>query len=716
LLVADNLSDDVLLLDPDDGRVIHSFDLSAHDFVPAEFPLNVVASRDGKRGWVSLWNGSAVGELDLDSGQVVRRVALLPPPSPTDPGSHPSALLLSRDEKWLYCTLSNADAVAVIESASGRIVRWVSTRLPKQRRPGVYPVALAQSPDGRRLYVADAAANAVEVFNAGRGDRLRRRGFIPTEWYPTSVVTTAADLVIISAKGQGTGPNSGVVKTTEGRIARSNHPYIFSLLGGSVARIKVAEAEPHLADLTRQVLESNRMHAQPAPRPWRKNPIRHVIYVIMENRSYDQVFGDIKEANGDSALVMYGEEITPNHHKLARQFGVLDNFYVSGEVSGDGHVWSTAAIGSDYTEATIQINYRNGQRTYDYEGTNLDEVVLERGVPDVNEPGTSYLWTNAARRRVSYRDYGELIEGKWCNAASATPEECPEKIIEKGKPLPPNVGQPHGSPSPYPWKVPVLGSSIATKKELRDHFDAKYAGWELDYPDQLRIDEFLNEFDGFVRAREQASSGRMPALIVLRLPNDHTSGTRVWAPKPEAQVADNDLALGRLVEAVSHSPYWDDTAILVLEDDAQNGPDHVDAHRSPAFVISKYSRRSQAGPYVDSHFYTTVNMIRTVEDLVGLPPMNHNDAQAAPMWTMLSADGSQPPYSADWRNRDNGLIYQVNASNAPGAAASAQLDFSHADAADAALLNEILWRAAKGEAAMPMSEHRNDIGNPARKR
>jgi DNA-binding beta-propeller fold protein YncE len=706
LLIANNLADNAVLLEVSTGHVIHTFDLSEHSWIPAEYPLQIAASRDGKHAWVSLWNASKIVELDLVSGTIVRSIPLLPAKSPEEAGSHPTALLLTPDDRELLCALSNADSVAVVDTASGKVKQLLSTELPGERRAGVYPVALAQSARGDRLYVANATADAVAIFDRKSNATYRRLGFIPTEWYPTTVAAIGSDLIVTTAKGRGTGPNSRAWEPAIGRIARTNHPYIFALLSGSVARIDLREVDQNLGRLTSEVLESNRMNARQTPPPWRKSPIHRAIYIIKENRSYDQVFGDITEANGDPSLVMYGEDVTPNQHKLARQFGVLDNFYVSGEVSGDGHVWSTAAIASDYTEATIQINYRNAQRTYDYEGTNMDEVPLAHGLPDIDEPETGYLWANAKRHGITYRDYGEYIRGVWCNYPDANAEQCPAKFVDEGQPLPANVGQPHGGASPYPWKVPILADSIATKPELRSHFDPKYAGWNLDYPDQLRADEFLNEFEKFVQARREGQGEELPTLVIIRLPNNHTSGTRAGAPKPEAQVADNDLALGRIVDAVSHSPYWDDTAIFVLEDDAQNGPDHVDAHRSPALIISKYSRMpkgatSNPQPYVDSHFYTTVNMIRTVEEVTGIGPMNHLDAHAVPMWTMFSAAGSEAPFDADWRNRDNGLIYKVNAPNAPGAAESAQMDFSRADAVDSAVLNRILWRCAKGNVPMP---------------
>jgi hypothetical protein len=247
--------------------------------------------------------------------------------------------------------------------------------------------------------------------------------------------------------------------------------------------------------------------------------------------------------------------------------------------------------------------------------------------------------------------------------------------------------------------VPILAGNRATKPELRGHFDPRYADFNLQYPDQLRADEFLREFAGFQR------NGDLPNFVLVRLPNDHTAGTRPENPTPSAAVADNDLALGRVVEAVTHSRYWDSTAIFVLEDDAQNGADHVDAHRSLALVISKYSPSQPQGPFLDHRFYTTVNLVHTMEALLGLPPMNNNDARAALMAPLFAGDGSQPAFTADTRNRDNGLIYQANRPDAPGAEDSARMDFSRADAVDSSVLNEILWRDRKGDAPLPPVVH-----------
>ncbi len=725
LLVANNLSDNVVLLDSSDGHILQQFDLGKHQMVPSSFPYTVVVTRDGLRAWCSLWNLSSVVELDLAKGSVKRWISLLQPKSETAPGSHPTAMLLSIDEKLLYVALANADAVATVDTASGEMIHVSSTRLPNQEFAGTYPNALAQSSDGKRLFVADASINAVAVFDTARLSQKsiafpspdEASGFIPTDWYPSALATVGDELLIATAKGRSTGPNNGDNELE--RKGHRRHPYIVTLLYGSISRLNFRQAEEHLPELTRQVGETNLFHSDPGRIQFRSgsNPIRHVIYVIKENRTYDQVLGDLKVGNGDSSLTLYGDDITPNEHKLALQFGVLDNFYDSGEVSGDGHEWTTAAITSDYNEKTWQIAYRGKERTYDFQGTVADEFPLEHGEPDVDAPSTGYIWDNASSHGLSYRDYGEFVTAVWCkvprkgptSSKEGTPSsleaECPRPVIKTGEPLPPNVGQPRGSPSPWPWPVPVMRRMKPTKAVLRDHFDPNYPDFNTDYPDQLRVDEFLNEFDGFVRARKEGKGTELPNFVLLYLPDDHTHGTSAGHPRPAASVADNDLAFGRIVEAVSHSPYWDDTAILVIEDDAQDGADHVDAHRSIAFVISKYSPGSIERPFVDHSFYTTVNMVHTLETLLGLPPMNQNDAYAPVMAPLFSGAGNQPPFSADWRNRDNELIYQINPKRGQGAEESAKMDFSRPDAVNSAVLNAILWHDVKGKTPMPSPRH-----------
>ncbi len=726
LLIANNLADDVILLDTLSGEVLRRFYLGTSDLVPSSFPYTCVATSNGKRAWCSLWNVSQVVELDVTQGQVVRWIPLMLPKDHIAPGSHPTAMLLSPDEKSLYVALSNADAVAVVAAESGEIRATLGTTLRSQKFAGTYPIALAQSGDGNRLFVADASSNAVAVFETanlttkGADDAASSAlGFIPTDWYPSALAVHGDDLLIATAKGQGTRPNPGPGKTAW-EVRHHEHPYIPTLLRGSIARLSIPDTLKKLPEFTRVVEHDNLLHNDPGTIHFAggKNPIKHVIYVIKENRTYDQILGDLKVGDGDPSLTMYGADITPNEHKLALQFGVLDNFYDSGEVSGDGHLWSTAAITSDYNEKTWQIAYRGKERTYDFQGTVADEFPLDHKQPDIDDPSTGYLWDNVARNNLSYRDYGEYVNAQWCNKTrkAASPKQgtpsaqeapCPQTELHQGDALPPTVGDPHGAPSPYPWTVPLFKGVKPTKAVLRDHFDALYPDFNTDYPDQLRADEFLNEFAAYTHAREanESQDFQLPAFVLLYLPDDHTGGTRPERPRPAASVADNDLALGRVVDAVSHSPYWDDTAIFILEDDAQDGGDHIDAHRSIAFVVSKYSPGKAGEPYVDHRFYTTVNLIHTMEMLLGLPPMNQNDAYAPAMGPMFSGAGEQPAFKADYRNLKNGLIYETNKRDAKGANESAKMDFSRPDAAGAARLNEVLWRDQKGDTPVPAPKH-----------
>ncbi len=730
LLMASNLSDEALLLDPQNGNVVRRFDLSLYSTIPGTFPYGVIVTKDGSTAYVSLWNSSRVAELDLANGKVRRMIAVRMPKEAHAAGSHPTAMLFSPDESKLYVALANTDEVAIIDRTRPTAVRfrgsppavlYLSTRLPGQQYGGTYPIGLAQSADGKMLFVATASADAVAVFDL-TSKQNTAMGFVPTEWYPTALRVIGDNLFVLSGKGKGTGPNN--LPAPQGSAGeRGKYTYIGALLYGSVARMPVSELKTNLSNYTDEVLASNLMRGNTGEIKFKTggNPIKHVIYVIKENRTYDQVFGDLGVGDGDPTLTMFGEDVTPNQHKLARQFGVVDNFYDSGEVSGDGHVWSTAAITSDYTEKTWQIAYRSHERGYDYEGNVAHAIPLEEGIPDVNEPGTGYLWTNFARHNITYRHYGEFVETRWCNMpadwempTAGTPvekgDQCPKTAVQKGEPLPDHLGQPQGSPSPWPWGVPIVARNIATKPELRDHFDPRYPDFRLDFPDQLRADEFLNEFSQFVEAKKSGRGAQLPQFVLLRVGNDHTSGKTPLRATPAAAVADNDLALGRVVDAISHSPYWDDTAILVLEDDAQNGTDHVDAHRSIALVISKYSPRSSENspdkPFVDHTFYTTVNMVHTIEALLGVPPMNNNDARAALMAPLFSGNGDQPAFSADDRNLKSGLVYEMNPKRGEGAAMSATMNFNRADAIDVDKLNAILWKDRMGDRPMPKAQHK----------
>ena len=725
LLIANNLCDNVVLLDVNSGKIEKSFDLSGSRYIPSAYPYTVIANKAGTKAWVSLWNSSSVAELDLAGGRVARRINLARQNGPIAPGSHPTAMLLDRDERIIYVALANADTVAAVDLKTGIELPY-GANIDAQDHPGYVPQALALSSDGRRLFAANASLDAIAVFevkpvpdlSAYPNDHIvfgvAPLGFIPTEWYPSALAIAGNDLLIATAKGESSGPNNMQGKL-KGERKRKEHPYIPTLIGGSIQRLSLADIDKNLAAYTHQVEEDNLVHSDGGKFEFAggTNPIRHVIYVLKENRTYDQILGDLPAGDGDASLTMYGKDITPNQHKLALQFGVLDNFYDSGEVSGDGHIWSTASTTSDYNEKIWPIGYRSKERTYDADGTVADALPLEQGIPDIDDPATGFLWDNLAQHNLTYRIYGEFIHAVWCKkekvsspkqgTPSSASASCPVSEIKKGEALPENVGNPRGGPSPWPWPIPQMKRMRPTKAALRDHYDPLFPDFETDYPDQLRADEFLREFGEFVKAK--GSAKELPQFTLLYLPDDHTGGTRPGKPTPQASVADNDLALGRVVDAVSHSPYWDDTAIFVLEDDAQDGADHVDAHRSTALVISKYAPRTPP-TFVDHQFYTTVSMIHTMESLLHLAPMNLFDAHAPLMAPLFAGPGTQSPYQADDKNLRNALIYAVNEKKAPGAKESSQMNFSRPDAVDTKKLNAILWQDAKGNAPMPMLEHR----------
>jgi YVTN family beta-propeller protein len=737
LLVADQLSDDVVLMDAASGEIVKRFDVSENAVVPSAYPVAVVVAKDGRRAFAGLWNASEVVELDLAKGTAARKLPLLKPESAVAPGSHPTALALSGDGRTLYVALGNRDAVAAVDLNGGgfKLKGYYDARLPGQSFYGSQPESLALNAEGTRLYVADMGSDAVAVIDtrkltksvSGRG-MAEPMGFIPTEWLPMGVAFAGGKLYVTTGKGTGTGPNNFPQRQTpetQGmRRYKSSFSYIPTLLHGSLASIDESTAERDLKELTAETLEDNRMKAaeetiawDPAVANGGKGPIKHVIYIIKENRTYDQLLGDLEAngkrvGNGDPSLTMYGEDITPNQHKLVLQFGVLDNFYDSAEVSGDGHVWSNTAIGTDYLERTWQLNYRGGQHGYDYEGVVSQGVPLDQGIPDVNEPESGYIWGNLAKHGLTLYHFGEFISSKFCtdkgvSAAQQDSRQGPmlegrpcegRNVVKPGEMLPAVWG---GGVNKWPWAIPLIASNTPTKPELVGHFAPEAPDFNLRVPDQIRVEVFLKHLDQWIADRK-AGHDTMPNFIQLRLPDDHTGGTTPGGPTPKSSVADNDLAIGRAVEAISHSAYWDDTAFFILEDDAQNGADHVDAHRSDGIVVSKYAPHTADGaPFVDSRFYSTVSMIRTMETVLGLPPMNNNDALSSLISTLFTGPGDQAAFAADYRNRDNGLIYTANPKNAAGAKESAKMDFRHADRADAQKLNVILWEDAMGTKPVP---------------
>ena len=497
LLVAENLSDDVVLLDPATGAIERRFDLSESDAVPSTYPIALAVTSDSKRAYVALWNASEIVELDLTrgtgTGTGARKLTLLKPTSPIAAGTHPCAMTLSPDKRTLYVALANRDAVAAVNVGAGQFTLkgYFDTRLPGQSYFGAEPVALAVNADDSRLYVANMATDAIAVIDprkltpkAAQTGMVEPDGFIPTEWMPMSMAfarsPSGGKLYIATAKGKGTGPNNFPQRIVESQpnAHGGSSTYIGTLLYGSLAAIEESEIANHLADWTSTVLESNRMKAareQLAFAGGVRGRIRHVIYIIKENRTYDQILGDLEQdgkpvGNGDASLAMYGQAVTPNEHKLALQFGVLDNFFDSGEVSGDGHVWSTAAIGTDYLEKTWEQDYRGSERTYDFEGIVAGGYPLLQKIPDVNEPSSGYLWGDLAAHGKSYYHFGEYISSTFCGqhqvADASLGEvlagpECAHNAIAPGEPLRDVVGAGVASGgSVYGAGVPSTATSL----------------------------------------------------------------------------------------------------------------------------------------------------------------------------------------------------------------------------------------------------------------
>ena len=607
------------------------------------YPYTALPTPDGKRLFVSLWGKAAVAVVDLEAMEVDDTWAT---------AAHPTEMALSPDGERLFVACANSNTVSVLETKTGHATETISSALYPKAPNGSTPNSLALSPDGKVLFVANADNNNLAVFNVSEPGESRSMGFIPVGWYPTSV-RFGRDNKIYVANGKGLmshanvqGPNPhrdppATVRQYIGGLFRGTLSAIDSPSPDDMARYSEAayRASPLKSDFSPVAEPGEPNHPIPAMQSG-KTPIRHCIYIVKENRTYDQVFGDMPEGNGDPNLCLFGEEVTPNHHALAREFVLLDNFYVESEVSADGHEWSMAAYATDFVEKTWPLVYRGGQKKLKYPSEGHFEIAM---------PAGGYIWDRCREAGVSYRSYGEFID----------------------------EGEKKGDPA------------VATLPALEGHFDPQFRSYDLDYPDVKRADRFIEELHGF----EQA--GEMPQFIVLRLPNDHTYGQSKGKPTPTAMVADNDLALGQLVEAVSKSKFWKDTAIFVVEDDAQNGSDHVDAHRTVALAISPYCKRRA----VDSSMYSTSSMLRTMELILGLKPMSQFDAAARPMYASFQARPDLSPY----QHRPAGVDLQArNAGTGWGVEQSARLDFSREDAADDILLNEIIWRSVRGaDSRMP---------------
>ncbi|HJT79049.1 MAG TPA: alkaline phosphatase family protein [Gemmataceae bacterium] len=600
-------------------------------------------------------------------------------------GLHPSGLTASPGGRFVYVANANSDTVSVLDTRTDEVVETIACR-PEARLPfGSGTNALALSPDGGTLYAADGTNNCVAVVRlgsrssegdgAGRPEKSRLAGLIPTGWYPGAVLVTADGkrLFVANVKGHGS-----LNRPRPAAKGRNSHDHL-----GSVSVIDVPD-DVTLAGYTATVnannrlayslagLEAPRPDAAPVPVPARHGEpsvFKHVLYVIKENRTYDQVLGDMKEGDGDPRLVMYGEEVTPNQHALARQFTLFDNFYCSGVLSADGHCWVTSAYATDYLEKAF------GGFTRSYPDDGQDPLAYA---------ATGFLWDNALRHGRTFRNFGEFIRNTY------TPKNATWTDLYADY----RNGTHH-----------VTVKATPTVARLEPYTHPGYPWFPLIMPDVYRARLFLDELKTY------EAKGEMPNLIYLTLPCNHTSGTRPGLPTPRAAVADNDRALGEIVEAVSKSKFWKETCICVVEDDPQNGFDHVDGHRTVALVISPYTKRH----YVDHTCYNQTGMIKTIELALGLPPMNQLDLSATPMRNCFQATPDLTPYTC-LPNRValdemNPSLKKLRGEALHWAEKSLALDLDEGDKADEDTLNRILWYAARGPAAYPVQFVSSPVGD-----
>src|SRR5467141_2240539 len=772
LVAANNLGDSVTIVrDLNGARRMERVDLHRPGKLTENiYPYGVVVLGSGKnaRAYVSCWNDASVAVISLSGKNVVRKYITV--------DRHPTAMTPNAEGTRLFVANSNADSVSVIDTTKDQEIERIDVRLAENALLGASPEGVALSGDEQTLYVANSHSNAVAVVALSEKARGRKTadkmsevskskvlGFIPTGQYPSAIAVADGKLFVGNGKGTGFEPSSMRVNDS-GRTPnppnaafppnkeknRQGGQYSGSIVSGNISMVPLPDG-PALAHYTQQTMQNDGLVDFAPPKLFAGNtPIKHVIYIIKENRTYDQVVGDVKTsgdghaADGDPEFAIFGsgaaaqrpdgtpQVVTPNHHALAQRFGLFDRFFVNSEASPDGHNWATAAFSTDYVDKGFRWEYSDRGRTYDWEGFNrlpdyeppgdlqIDKFngdvlaaltdLLEKHLPyhqgftDLAEPKSLYLWDAAARAGLTYRNYGEFV-----TVISAKDVEA---FGQKRKKSYPDVSN--------------AVRAIPNKESLKDHHSLSFRSFDVTAPDSMTVDcyraaidpsasfdpavtrdnssancrgnsrfgEWLAEFQGFVKERDAGRTDTMPALTVMRFPNDHTTGMKDGFPTPQFMVADNDYAVGRLVEAASSSAYWKYTAIFIVEDDAQSGPDHVDSHRSVGLAIIAYNK---PGALIHK-FHNTVSMIRTIEMLLGIAPMNQLDASAIPM-DIFQETPDLTPYKAVLPTiaADN-LMTQKPKSK--GAAEwmkkSNRQNFAHADMADPNVLNAVIWFACTG--------------------
>ncbi|HEX5230092.1 MAG TPA: alkaline phosphatase family protein [Bryobacteraceae bacterium] len=638
LYACDLYHDAIVVINAQSGIVIDKFKTGRR-------PYRILFNPDGQSFYVTSWADGSLYHHQTSNGAILQTLRV---------GAHTTDMVWRdratsaeegddsqqpRFKARIFVAAANTNniySVGVSDSGDLRVVEAVNISMTPNHPHGMTPSTLALNSDQSRLYVVCSDANAVAVVDVTSA-RSSVLGFVPTGWYPTAARALAdGRLVVLNGKGSQSYPNPQGPNPSKRQVSAAIQ-YVAHIQTGTASFIP-ALTDESLAAYTDEVRSNSpysdaKLDEVPPGIP---AAIQHVLYIVKENRSYDQVLGDIGKGESDPSLCLFTEKASPNHHKLAREFVLFDNFYVNADVSADGHNWSTSAIANDFVAKMWPSTYGHRNPNYNFEG----------GEPAAYPPA-GYLWTNAASAGITMRNYGYWVDNK----DQAGPDGIQIQQVND----------------------PVLAKVT----------NMKYRSFDTDYPDVKRAQVFLDDLAAFEK------SNQMPALMFLRLPNDHTSATAPGKIAPLSAFADNDYALGMIVEGISRSKFWGSTAIFVLEDDAQDGPDHVDSHRSPAFVISPYTRRGT----VDSHLYNTTSMLRTIELLLHLRPMTHFDAGARPMFAAFSQQPSLAPYRAE---KPRISLEDRNPPGSPTAARSARLDFSREDLNDDDEMNDLLWRAIRG--------------------
>lgn len=603
--VAENVGDRLAVVNTETGEI-------AQRFRTDHYPYGVILSADGQL-FVSAWGGTTVSQFRVLADGKLAYLGRI------EVGRHPSALEVSGSR--LYVALAGSDRVAIVDTHSRRVTGYLHDSAPGTPPEGSTPNALAISGDRKRLLIAEADNNAVAVFDLATSKLLGR---IPTDWYPSAVTEVGKQLLVVSGKGRGTHANP------DGPVPLTKWPdekplaYTLGQLNGSLRLLPSSISAGQLTAFSQRVAAANNWQRSRATRLY--PPFKHVIYIIKENRTYDQVLGDIKEGDGEAGLVYFPDiTITPNHHALARRFGLFDRFFVNAEVSAQGHIWSTAAYVTDFGEKTTPSSYADKR-------AEVDE--------DTDEPERGFLWTLAKRSGVTFRDYGEMV----------------------------------------------------TQHDLGADVNLDYATFDLVTPDQKRADVWIAEHQRYVR------EGNMPQFELMYLPMDHLTAARPGKCTPYACMADNDLALGRIVQALSHSPYWKDTVIFVVEDDAQAGPDHVDSHRAPFYAISAYNR-----PGTAHRFINTTDVVAGIEDILGMGRLSKFDYFSRSLADIFAATPDLTPFDPLTPKQD---LNEKNPENTAAARMSEGLDLSAPDRVDDQVYNNILWLMLKGDAPQPVVHNR----------